>query len=168
VLKTNDDEETGMAEKSGFEQLDSANAEDRQMAQIREILFGEQSRLTEQRLSEIEQAIESQVTRLGQLMEQRISQSMEQLRQDLEKQGLRHQAALDGLDNALRRLLQGLDDKITLVDSDVQDNDQRQTQALAQQAAAHERLASASVDRKQLANLLDSMARQLREDSANG
>jgi hypothetical protein len=156
-----------MAEKTGFEQLGSASVDDRQMAQIREILFGEQNRLTANRLSDIEQAIEKQATRLRQSMEQRISQAAEQLRQDLEKQGLRHQASLDGLDNALRGLLQGLDDKITLVDNDLQDNDQRHTRALAEQAEAHDRLAKNSVNRGQLADLLDDIARRLREDTAH-
>lgn len=156
-----------MAEKTDFEQPGGASVDDRQMAQVREILFGEQTRQMANRLSDVEQAIENQATRLRQSMEQRISQAVEQLRQDLEKQGMRHQASLDGLDNALRGLLQGLDDKINLVDSDLQDNDQRHTRALADQAEAHQRLAKASVDREQLADLLDGMARRLREDSAH-
>lgn len=156
-----------MAEKPGFRHIGSASADEQQMAQIREILFGEQQRRIADQLGHIEHRLEEQLGELRTLLDQRVNQARDQLQQDLDKQAMRQQLALDGLDNALRALLQGLDDKIMLVDSDLQDADQRHRQALAEQVAEHERLQQDSVSRRHIAELLEQMARTLRGDSAS-
>jgi hypothetical protein len=156
-----------MAEKPGFKHIGSASADEQQMAQIREILFGEQQRRISEQLAAIERRLEEQLADMRTLLDQRVNQVRDQLHQDIDKQGMRQQAALDGLDNALRALLQGLDDKITLIDSDLQDAEQRQRQALADQAAEHERLQQDSVSRRHIAELLEQMARTLRGDGAS-
>jgi len=156
-----------MAEKPGFKHIGSASADEQQMAQIREILFGEQQRRISEQLDGIERRFEEQLADIRALLDQRVNQARDQLHQDLDKQGMRQQAALDGLDNALRAQLQGLDDKIMLVDSDLQEADQRNRQALADQAAEHDRLQQSSASRQHIAELLEQMARTLRGDNAS-
>jgi hypothetical protein len=138
--------------------------DDQQMAQIREILFGAESRRVSERLDQIERRLEQQVSALEAATDRRLTQTREQLHADIDKQGLRHQAALDGLDNALRALVQGLDDKLSLVDSDLQDLAQRQRQAMEQQLEEQRELARRSVSRAELAGLLEQFAGLLRRD----
>lgn len=144
-----------MAEKPGFRHISSASADEQQMAQIREILFGEQNRRTEGDLKSLGERLDTLDRALRELLDSRITQLSEGFHRELEKQGLRHQASIDGLDNALRGLLRGLDEKIDLVDSDLQDAQHKLKQAIDDHATA-------SVRRAQLADLLEQFAGQLR------
>jgi hypothetical protein len=146
--------------------LPDAAADDQQMAQIREILFGEQQRRLASRLDDIERRLAQQNAAQRELLDQRLRQLGEQLHADLDKQGLRQQAAIDGLDNALRALVRGVDDKLMLVDSDLQDLDQRHQQAVADQLARDAETRQRSVSREQLAVLLEQLAQQLRDHPA--
>jgi hypothetical protein len=132
------------------------------MQQIREILFGEQQRLTDAQLSRLEARLGEQSEQLRELFESRISQALETLRQEMDTHANRQQTALDSLDNALRSLLGRADERITLLDSDLQDTAHRLSQTIAEQATAHDALAQRSVERETLAELLEQIASRLR------
>ncbi len=151
-----------MTEKTGFRRVSSESADEHNMLQIREILFGEYSRQTEQQLAEVTTRLDEQDRTLRELIDRRVSLAMEALHKDLDKQGTRQQAALDGLDNALRALLSRTDERMTLLDSDLQDVNHAVQKTLAEQTAAQEQLQQDSVARQQLAELLEAMAQQLR------
>lgn len=138
--------------------------EDRQMAQIREILFGAESRRVADRIEQLERRLAQQAESIEALLDRRLAQTREQLHADIDKQGQRHQAVIDGLDNALRALVRGVDDKLSLVDSDVQDLAHGLRQAIETQGEAQRALERQSVDRAELAGLLEQFAGLLRRD----
>lgn len=140
------------------------------MAQIREILFGEQHRQTAQDLARLEAHLGEQERNLRGLLEDRIaavSGAVDALRGELGTQGERQQAALDSVEGALQLLLDKLDQRLTLLDSDLQDGHHRLEQSIGEQAAALERLRQSGVGRAQLADLLEALARQLRDSPAS-
>lgn len=154
-----------MNDKPGTSRVPSVDSEDQSMAQIREILFGEQSRHTEQQFAQLETRLDEQSERLQRLLEQRVNElarNLDALRADAEVRDQRQGAALDGLDTALRALLGRLDDRLTMLDSDQHENNQRLQQTATAHAAAIEQLNNDSVGREQLAALLEAMASQLR------
>ena len=158
-----------MADKPGFSPLGNASVDEQQMAQIRDILFGEQSRQTAQQIDRLEARLGEQDQGLRRLLEERsvaLSASLDALRADLGSQGERQQAALDGVDTAMRTLLEAFDRRLTLLDSDLQDNSQRMERSIAQQADALEKLQQSGIGRAQLADLLETLARQLRGSTA--
>ena len=150
-----------MVDKSEIRQI-GTGGDAQQMAQIREILFGDQNRRFSEQLNGLEKAFEQQQASLREAFDQQLRQAIERLQADLEKQAMRQQAGVDGLDNALRAMIRELDDKITLVDSDLQDSDQRHAASAAQQQTALDGLRQSSVDRMALAELLEQVARSLR------
>ena len=114
-----------MADKPGIHPLNHSHADEQQMQQIREILFGEQQRLTDAQLSRLETRLGEQSDQLRELFESRLAQALETLRHEMDVHANRQQTALDSLDNALRALLGKTDERITLLDSDLQDADHR-------------------------------------------
>ncbi len=155
-----------MAEKPGFNRVSQASADEHSMAQIREILFGEHSRHTERQFARLEARLGEQEQTLRTLLDQRIdeiSQDLHQLRDALDGQDRRQGAALDELHTTLSALLNRLDERLTLLDSDQQDARHLQQQAAADQAAALENLERRNIGRAQLAELLEAMAGELRQ-----
>ena len=157
-----------MAEKPGFNRVSQASADEQSMAQIREILFGEHSRHTEQQFTRLEARLGEQEQALKTLLDQRIdeiSQDLHQLRNDLDGQDRRQGAALDELHTTRNALLNRLDERLTVLDSDQQDARHLQQQVAAEQAAALEGLERRNIGRAQLADLLEAMAGELRQSS---
>lgn len=155
-----------MAEKPGFNRVSQASADEQSMAQIREILFGEQSRHTEQQFARLEAKLGEQEQVLKALLDQRIDelgQGLHQLRDELDGQDQRQGAALDELQTTLSALLNRLDERLAVLDSDQQDARHLQQQTAADQAAALESLERRNIDRAQLAELLEAMAGELRQ-----
>lgn len=124
-----------------------ASAEEQSMTQIREILFGEQSRQTEQHFDRLE-------TRLG--------KEMHKLRDELAAQEHRQGAALAELNATMASLLAKLEERLTLLDSDQQDARQAQQRTSDQQAGALHALEQRSVGKGRLADLLENLASELR------
>lgn len=157
-----------MAEKPGLNRVSQGSADEQSMAQIREILFGEQSRQTEQQFAHLEARLGEQEQALKTLLDQRIDELGEQLhrlRGDLDGQEQRQGAALDDLHTTLSALLNRLDERLNVLDSDQQDARHVQQQAAADQTAALEGLERRSIGRAQLADLLEAMAGELRRPS---
>jgi hypothetical protein len=136
------------------------------MAQIREILVGEHNRQTTNRIDRIESRLNEQDAALSEFLNQRIDKALAGLRREVETQGNQQQAALDGLDNALRALLGKTDERITLLDSDLQDTTHRLDRSLKEHSQSLDRLQQDNADRVQLAELFEGLARQLRSPSA--
>ena len=90
------------------------------MAQIREILFGEQERQTASRIGRIETRVSEQEAALRELLEQRIDKAMAALRQEIETRNGKQQAALDGLELA-RRIRAGASPPAVVVMTGVED-----------------------------------------------
>jgi len=155
-----------MADKIGFNRVSSESVDEQSMAQIREILFGEQNRETANRIDRIESQLNEQEAALSVLLDQRIDKALAGLRHELATQGKQQQAALDGLDNALRALLGKADERITLLDGDLQDTAHRLGQSLTEHSQSLDRLQQDNADRSQLAELFEGLARQLRSPSA--
>jgi chromosome segregation ATPase len=154
-----------MTDKPGFSRVGSASVDEQQMAQIREILFGEQSRQTAQQIGRLEARLGEQDQALHRVIEERVaalSGALDALRADLGSQGERQQAALDGLERTLRSLLDGFDKRLAMLDSDLQDSRRHLEQSVAQQAEALDRLQQTGIGRAQLADMLETLARQLR------
>ncbi|MBT8429311.1 MAG: hypothetical protein KJN79_05305 [Gammaproteobacteria bacterium] len=154
-----------MADKIGFSRVSSESVDEQNMAQIREILFGEQNRQTGNRLDRIESRLNEHEAALRELLDQRIDKALAGLRRELETHGKQQQAALDGLDNALRTMLGKADERITLLDSDLQDTARRLDQSLTEHSQSLDRLHQDNADRSQLAELFEGLARQLRSPS---
>ena len=155
-----------MAEKPGFNRVSQESADEHSMAQIREILFGEHSRHTEQQFARLEARLGEQEQALKTLLDQRITalgENLRQLRDELDGQDRRQGAALDDLHATLSALLNRLDERLTILDSDQQDARHVQQQAAADQTAALEGLEQRSIGRTQLADLLEAMAGELRQ-----
>ena len=155
-----------MSNETSFRRSSGASPDEQSMAQIREILFGEHSRQTASQIAGIETQLGEQQQALRHLLDERLESAMAALRADLDKQATRQQAALDGLDNALRALLARADERLTLLDSDLQDSQHAVRQTLDQQAMAIEQLEQRHIGRTELASLLETVARQLREPDA--
>ena len=151
-----------MGDKIGFGRVSSTSADEQNMAQIREILFGEQNRQTATRIGQMETRLGEQEAALRELLEQRIDKAMAALRQEIETRNGEQQAALDGLDSALHKLLDKTSERLSLLDSDLQDAEHRLGESLKQHTEALDRLEQNQVDRTQLAELFESFARQLR------
>jgi hypothetical protein len=154
-----------MADKPRIRQVTGDHADEQSLAQIREILFGEQNRQTADQLARIEARIGEQDAALRALLERqiaRLTEAGDALRDGLEAQGTQQRAALDTVDSAIRELLGTLQDRLTLLDSDLQDAGNRLARSIEDQVAAHDRLQQTSVSRAQLAELLEGLARQLR------
>jgi chromosome segregation ATPase len=155
-----------MADKPELTRIGGAATEDKDLAQIREILFGEHSRRIAERLALLDARLDGQESDLRRALEEQL-RAFERAAADLEArlnaQEARQQAALDGLETLLRGLLDQAGDRLTRLDSDLQDASHRLMQSLEQQAAEHARLQQASVGRAQLAALLEGLARQLRD-----
>ena len=154
-----------MAEKPGFNRVSQEAADEHSMAQIREILFGEQSRQTEQHFARLEARLGEQEQALKTLFGQRIDElgeNLRQLRVEQDDQDRRQNAGLNELHTSLTALLDRLDQRLTALDSDQQDARQAQQEAAADQAAALDGLEQRSIGRAQLAELLEAMAGKLR------
>lgn len=151
-----------MGDKIGFGRVSSSSADEQNMAQIREILFGEQERQTATRIGRIETRVSEQEAALRELLEQRIDKAMAALRQEIETRNGEQRAAIDGLDNELRKISGKTDERLSLLDSDLQDTEHRLGESIKQHTEALDRLQQQQVDRAQLAELFESVARQLR------
>ncbi len=151
-----------MGDKIGFGRVSSASADEQNMAQIREILFGEQERQTAKRIGRVETRVSEQELALRELLEQRIDKAMAALRQEIETRNGEQQAALDGMDSALREILGKADQRLSLLDSDLQDTAHRLGESIKQHAEVLSRLEQTQVERTELAELFESVARQLR------
>jgi chromosome segregation ATPase len=151
-----------MIDKTVLKQVGGTAAGEHDMERIREILFGEQRRQTERQLTQIETRLHEQDSALRQLLEERIEQALEKSRRDLDALETQQSTAIDGLENALRALLQQADVRLARLDSDLQDTNDRLEQSAAEQRAALGRLQQDSTQRAQLAELLEGLARQLR------
>ncbi len=155
-----------MSDKPGFNRVSQVSADEQSMTQIREILFGEQARHTEQQFDRLDARLAEQEGALKALLDERIdqlSQGLQRLRDDLDAQDGRQAAALDELNTTLGALLSRLDERLTLLDSDQQDARHRQEQDARDQAAALDALQQRSVGRARLADLLEAMAGELRQ-----
>lgn len=130
-----------MTDQTRQRQLQPKDDDEQSLAQIREILLKDDRRHTAQLVESIEARLDEQDNALRKLLDQRINDALEDLRGEIDQTVQRQQTALDGLDNALR-------------------------QTLGEQAAALGRLADDKVDRTQLAALLETMAKQLRDSTA--
>ena len=89
-----------MVEKPGFNRVSQESADERSMAQIREILFGEHTRHTEAQFERLEARLGEQEQALKTLLDQRITglgENLRQLRDDLDGQDRRQDAALSDL-----------------------------------------------------------------------
>jgi chromosome segregation ATPase len=138
------------------------------MAQIREILFGEQNRATIQQIERLESRLDDQETTLRRLLEERVSElreTSEALRRHVETADQRQQAALGELGEELRGLLKTLEERLGLLDNDLQDTAQQLRQQDSERGSALDRLKRDSVDNGRLAELLESLAGQLRRPS---
>lgn len=158
-----------MPDTPGSRRVSANPADEQSLAQIREILFGEQARQTSQQLTQLETHLGEQERALRTLLDQRIaavSEAVEALRGDLGDQDERQVAALIGVEGALHALLDSLDNRLTLLDSDLQDSHQRLEGAVADQATALHSLQQTGLGRGQLADMLESIVRQLRGQSA--
>ena len=155
-----------MSNETSFRRISGGSPDEQSMAQIREILFGEQHRQTASQIAGLETRLGEQERALRQLLDERLENAMSALRADLDKQGMRQQAALDGLDNALRALLTQANDRLTILDSDLQDAQHALRKTLDQQATAIEQVERRSMARTELAAMLEALARQLREPDA--
>jgi len=151
-----------MGDKIGFSRVSSESADEQNMAQIREILFGEHNRQTANRIDRIESRLNEQDAALGDLLDQRIDKALAGLRRELDTQAKQQQAALDGLDGTLRMLLGKTDERINLLDSDLQDTAHRLGQSLTEHSQSLDRLQQDNADRSQLAELFEALAHQLR------
>jgi uncharacterized coiled-coil protein SlyX len=151
-----------MGDKIGFGRVSSTSADEQNMEQIREILFGEQNRQTATRIGHMETRLGEQEAALRELLEQRIEKAMAALRQEIETRNGEQRAAIDGLDSALRKILDKTDERLSLLDSDLQDSGHRLGESIKQHTEALNRLEQGQVDRSQLAELFESVARQLR------
>ncbi len=145
-----------MGDKIGFGRVSSSSADEQSMAQIREILFGEQNRQTATRIGHLETRLGEQESTLRELVERRVDKAVAALRKELETGNSQQQAALDRLEQTLRALLGKTEERITLLDSDLQDHAHGLAQSL-------ERLRQDQVDRAQLAEMFETLARQLRD-----
>lgn len=87
---------------------------------------------------------------------------MAALRQEIETRNGRQQAALDGLEKELHERSAKTDERLSLRDSDLQDTEHRLGESIKQHTEALGRLEQQQVDRTQLAELFESVARQLR------
>jgi len=152
-----------VADNLGMGGVGGSAADEQHMAQIREILFGEQTRQADNRMARIESLLSAQDTALRELLDMRIDRATEELRDELGNQG-RHQAtALDALDAELRALLLTTGERLTLLDSDLQDAHHQTDRSLAEHARSLEQLRHDSIERSQLASLFESLAEQLRK-----
>ncbi|MCB1800605.1 MAG: hypothetical protein KDI82_02850 [Gammaproteobacteria bacterium] len=154
-----------MSDKSAIDRVTPLSGEQQSMAQIREILFGEQVRQTEQHFARLETQLEEQQRTLRTLLDgqiDRLGGQIDQLRTALENQEQSQGRALEELNGSLSTLLARLDERLTLLDSDHQDSVHKQQQAAAQQQSTIERLQRDTAERAQLAGLLENMAAQLR------
>lgn len=150
-------------EPSGQRHLTSNAEDDQSLTQIREILFGDHRRQTRQQIAALEARLDEWDTAFRQMLDQRIHQALEDLRNELDNRGLRQQAALDGLDSTFRTLLAKTDDRLALLDSGLEDITHHLRHSLNEQASAQDAAQRRKVERTQLADLLEGMARQLRE-----
>lgn len=163
--RTNIDEIKKMADEPGIRRVGSGASDVQQMAQIRELLFGEQQRRTGDHLARLDARIAEQDTALRALLDERVAELTrlaDALRDGLAQQQRNQQAGLDAVESTLRSLLTQLDERVTLLDGDLHATAARLGDSLDRQAAAQEHLARASVDRAQLADLLEGVARHLR------
>ena len=154
-----------MTEKIGFSRIRNSSTDEQDMAQIREILFGEQTRQADNRMARIESLLSAQDTALRDLLDMRIDRAAKALRDELGNQGRRQETALDAVDAELRALLQKNDERLTLLDSDLQDARQRADRSIDEYARSLDQLQQDSVDRSQLAELFEGLAQQLRKTS---
>lgn len=155
-----------MSDKPGFSRVSSASADEQSMAQIREILFGEQSRQTERHFSRLDERLNEQGSSLRALLDEHVNKltaNLEQLRDELGQQDQRQHNALEALNGSLSALLGKLDERLVLLDSDQQDAKHRHEQAAGEQRAALDDLEQRSIGRQQLADLLEAMASELRQ-----
>lgn len=158
-----------MSDKPGINRIGQVSADEQSMEQIREILFGEQTRHTEQQFEHLDKRLAEQEHTLKALLDERIgglNESLQGLRDDLDAQDRRQGSALDELNTSLGALLGTLDERLTVLDSDQQDARHRQQQDAADQTAALDALQQRSVGRGQLADLLEAMAGELRDTSS--
>lgn len=139
-----------IAGKLGVGQVSSSAGDEKDMARIREILFGEQSREANNRMARIESLLSAQDTALRELLDMRIERAAKELRDELGSHDRRQATALDALHAELLARLKNTDERLSLLDSDLQDT---------RYQADH------AVDRAQLAALFETMARQLRQTS---
>ncbi len=151
-----------MTENTGITRVRADAADESSMQQIREILFGEQRRLTAEHLARIESRLSEQDAALRGLLEERIGSAVQGLQETLASEGERQRAALGDLDQALRSLLLDLEQRLRKVDDDLQDSHDHLRQSLAARDEALEALQQHGVSRTQLADALESLARQLR------
>lgn len=155
-----------MADKIGFSRVSSASADEQNLAQIREILMGEQNRQTASRLRQIESRLGEQEAALSELLDKRIDKAIKQLREELQAESKRQASDLEGRETSLRALMVKTEERLTLLDSDLQDAGHRVDQTLAEHARSLSQLRQDDVSRSQLATLFESIAQQLRKPAA--
>ena len=122
-----------MSDKSGVSRASAESTEQQSMAQIREILFGEKVRHTEQQFARLDARLEEQHNVLRAMLDEqigRLGNELTQLRNGLDAQDRRQDLALQELNGSLSDLLRRLDERLTLLDSDHQDTVQRQQRAV--------------------------------------
>lgn len=151
-----------MTEDTRITRMRADPTDEGSLQQIREILFGEHRRLTAEHLARIESRLNDQDAALRRLLQERIGSAVQGLQQTLAREGERQRAALGDLDQALRSQLLDLEQRLRKVDDDLQDSHGHLRQSLAARDETLDALQQQSVSRMQLADVLESLARQLR------
>ena len=151
--------------KLGVGQVSNSSADEKDMARIREILLGEQTREANNRIARIESLLSAQDKALRELLDMRIERATKQVLDELGNRDRRQTTALDALHAELHAQLQNTDERLTLMDSDLQDARHQADRSLEQYARSLDQLQKDSVDRSQLADLFEELAGQLRKTS---
>jgi uncharacterized protein YicC (UPF0701 family) len=151
-----------MTEDTRITRIRADSADESSLQQIREILFGEDRRLTAEHLARIESRLNEQDAALRRLLQERIGSAVQGLQETLVREGERQRAALGDLDQALRSQLLDLEQRLRRVDEDRQDGHDHLRQSLAARDETLDALQQQSVSRMQLADVLESLAQQLR------
>ena len=101
-----------------------ADSDERRMAQIRELLFGEQVRDSERRLSELAARIEAQDAALHSTLrdqEARSQTALAALQASLADESAQRRLATHELERSLRRELEQLQEGLVRLDSDIRE-----------------------------------------------
>jgi hypothetical protein len=155
-----------MAEKIGIGRVSSAPADEEDMARIREILFGDQTRESSNRMARIESLLSAQDTALRELLDMRIARATKELHDELSNRDRRQAAALDALDAEFRARSQANDERLTLLDGELQDARHQVEQSLGEVAGSLNNLQQDNIDRAQLAEMFEGLAQHLRKTPA--
>ncbi len=146
----------------------SAENPDAHLEQIRSILFGAQVQSLEQKLLNLEQRLQTGADQMNQALHERIaaleSQLTRRLQQEAEERQIADNSLQGNLDAAVDHLEERLASQVKELRGDLKDLGKRLDQLGTHLQNAIDELRSNKADRKTLADLLASLADQLRKD----